>query len=389
MRFTAVVLLALMLSLSPPPAPAADTNDAQTNLGNNAAMKYWAGFALLPTLDHDQEHLLESWNKVPLDVTAQSLIQRSALSRQYLHRGTSLPRCDWSLDYDDGIRLLLPHLGKSLTLARLTALHARQEFEQGHWQSGWDDVSDLLILARHVEVTPIMIANLVGYRIESIAIDVAAPWLSELNTALPARAFDLLETLPERPTLTQLVTTETQMGPVWMMGELKQVEQQMPGRWRTVWKEILVGSSEESDPSLREFAESVKTLDQALQKLEAHIAMNQQLEKLTSLPWKEFDLRYGEFVTQLKSENPQGGFLLPNLHKGAAAQRRAITHMALFTAARLVVVGGADKVKTTSDPFADGPFEYRALPNGFELKSKFEFKESPLSLTVGRPPRRR
>ena len=28
----------------------------------------------------------------------------------YLHRGAKLPRCDWSLDYEDGVSLRLPHL---------------------------------------------------------------------------------------------------------------------------------------------------------------------------------------------------------------------------------------------------------------------------------------
>ena len=29
-------------------------------------MKYWQAFALMPTLDKDQEKLLQHWNEVPL-----------------------------------------------------------------------------------------------------------------------------------------------------------------------------------------------------------------------------------------------------------------------------------------------------------------------------------
>jgi hypothetical protein len=35
------------------------------------------------------------------------------------------------------------------------------------------------------------------------------------------------------------------------------------------------------------------------------------------------------------------------------------------------------------DPFGDGPFEYRALDKGFELKSKLLHHEKPVTLTVG------
>ena len=125
-------------------------------------MKYWQAFALLPTLDKDQEKLLQEWNKVPLDAAALKLIDGSRMSLVYLHRGAKLPRCDWSLDYEDGIGLRLPYCPKSLTLARLAALHARHEFEQGHWKAGWEDVTALLKLGRHVEMGPQFVVTMGG-----------------------------------------------------------------------------------------------------------------------------------------------------------------------------------------------------------------------------------
>jgi hypothetical protein len=388
MRFAAVRFVVLLLTVSVTSARSAETPDARSNVDTNAAMKYWEGFALLPTLDFDQERMLEAWNKTPIDVEAQALLQRSELSRRYLHRGARLSRCDWSLDYDDGIRLVLPHVPKSLTLSRLTALHARREFELGHWQAGWDDVCDLLILSHHIQATPIMISTLVGYKVESMAIEAASPWLPDLKGALAPNAFDLLDTLPERVTLVQLLSTETQMGPVWMLREMKKAEDAQTGGWQAVWNEVLSLNSEEPDSSLHKFAQSVKTYEQARKKLEDHIAMSQKLEKIAALPWKEFDSRYAEFLNQLKSD-PNAGFLLPNLDKFVPSQRRATTQMALFKAARSIVVGGPDKVKETVDPFGNGPFEYRAQGKGFELKSAFVFKDHPMSLAVGRPANRR
>jgi hypothetical protein len=368
----------------------AETADVKSDLGANAAMKYWEGFALLPTLDQDQERILEEWNKVPLDAAAIKLIERSEMSRVYLHRGVKLARCDWSLDYEDGIRLLLPHLSKSLTLARLTALHARREFEQGHWQAGWDDITALLKLGRHVELTPIMIGNLVGYRIESIAIDAAAPWLPELKAVVTADALAVLDALPSRATLQQLVLTEKQIGPVWLIGELQRAEQRQAGAWQAVWSELLLGPGEGSDNTLRELAQSVKTIAQAVKMLEEHIPFYDQLAKISALPRNEFDVRYPEFVAKTKASSRLAGFLLaPNMEKFVAAQRRGQAQFALFQAALAVVQGGPEKLKGISDPFGDGPFEYRLEGNGFELKSKFVFKDHAVTLTAGRSANRR
>ena len=55
--------------------------------------------------------------------------------------------------------LHLPHCPKSRTLAHLAALHARHEFEQGHWKEGWEDVTDLLKLGRHVEMGPQFVSD--------------------------------------------------------------------------------------------------------------------------------------------------------------------------------------------------------------------------------------
>ena len=48
------------------------------------------------------------------------------------------------------------------------------------------------------------------------------------------------------------------------------------------------------------------------------------------------------------------------------------------------VKGGPGKLKDIEDPFGNGPFEFRALDKGFELKSKLLYKGQPVMLTVGR-----
>jgi hypothetical protein len=381
------IFLGLVL-LSRPPATAR-AQGPEPDLGANAALKYWQAFALLPALDKDQEKLLERWNKVPLDAAALKLIERSQGSRDSLHRGARLSRCDWSLDYDEGIFLRLPYIPKSLTLARLAALHARHEFEQGHAKAGWDDVTDLLKLARHVEVDPVMIVQMVGYVIETTAIEAAAPHLPVLKPILTEAVSVSLDALPPGPTLQQMVLLEERLGPAWLIRALEEAEHRQAGAWQDVWRSVfdaIIKSSEGQDAPDRDLVGSVKTFEQAIKMLEGLRSFYDELAKLAALPWREFDARYPEFAERAMAANPLTRFNLPNKDTFVPAQRRAQARMAMFKAAVAVVRGGPDRLRDIKDPFGDGPFEYRALGNyGFELKSKWLHQGKPVALTVGSP----
>ncbi len=381
-RIFAAILLTLSPALAPPSPAAAQAPDAKTDLGANAAVKYWQAIALLPALDKGLEKLLEEWKTAPLDASARKLIEASEGSRVYLHRGAKLPRCDWSLDYEDGILLRLPYIPKTLTLARLAALHARHEFEQGHGQAGWDDVTAVLKLARDVEQTPIMIVNLVGYRLETIAIEAASPSLPDLKPILAAGP-----ALPDSPapaTLQQLVLKEKQIGPIWLIRRLNEIERREPGSWQGFWKEILSAPGEELQVQDKEAIQSAKTFDQAIKMLEDLLPLDDELAEIAGLPWRDFDARYPEFVKKAKATSALAGYLLPSLDRYVATQRRNETQRALFQAAIAVVRGGPDALKEIPDPFGDGPFTYRALDKGFELSSKFLFKGRPVTLTAGK-----
>ena len=98
----------------------AQTPGAKADLAPNAAVQYWQAFAQMPTFDKDQEKLLADWNTVSLnDAAVKSLITGSRASLMYLHRGAKMRHCDWGLDYNDGISLMLPHIAKARDLAAL------------------------------------------------------------------------------------------------------------------------------------------------------------------------------------------------------------------------------------------------------------------------------
>jgi len=381
MRCLNLVALFLPLALFPVCPAAAQAPDAKSDAGANAAMKYWQAFALLPTLDEDQAKLLQNWKEAPIleGSAAQKLIDASRMCRVYLHRGAKLQRCDWNLDYEDGPGLFMSHCPRSRNLARLALLHARHEFEQGHCKAGWEDVTDVLKLGRHLEMDPMIIPNLVAYAVERNAIEAAAPYLPELKLVLPQAASVVLAAPPAGQTLSQMVLFERQISLQWLIRRLKESEQHQPGSWQHVWKEFFSPENRSS----RDLREAAKSFDQAVKMLEDALPYYDQMAKVAALPWKELDAQLPEFLKKVDADSPMASYFLAGLGDTRHAQRLAQTEMALFKAALAVVEGGPDKLKDIKDPYGDGPFAYRALGRGFELKSTLLYKGKPVTLVVG------
>jgi hypothetical protein len=370
-------ILFLSLALLRPSVATAQAPEVKPDLGANAASKYWQAFALMPNLDKDQEKLLDGWNKAPLDAASLKLLDASRGSLEYLHRGAKLPRCDWSLDYEDGLFLRLPYLPKSRALARLAALNARHEFEQGHWKAGWEVVTDLLKLARHLEMEPLFVQRWVGRAIEGVAIEAAAPYLPLLKSVLAEPGSAISDAMPAGATLQQVVLKEKQVFLMSAIQKLKEAERHKKGSWQEVWKAGF------DQPESRNLVQPVKSFEQAVKWLEDLLPFYDQLATMTTLPWKDFDAQYSEFARKAQAANPLADQILPLNDFMLTTERRTQTRMSLFKAALAVVQGGTDQLKDIEDPFGDGPFEYRALDKGFELKSKLLFKGQPVTLTVG------
>ena len=383
MRHAILGTIFLSATLLQPGPAAAQAPSAGPDLGANAALKYWQALQLLPPLDKNQEKILENWSKVPLDAASRELVGKGQMSLEYLRRGARLPRCDWGLEYGDGVRLVLPHMTMATTLSRLAALSARHEFAQGRWKAGADDVAALLGLARHVETDRLFIPYLVGCRIESIAIETAAPYLPQLKETLPSALSAVLDASPPGPTLAEIVLMEKQVAPSWLARELRAAEAHEKGSWHAVWKGVFEAPNEKGPDADEASLKTIKTFEQAIAALDDLVPWYDLLAQMTTLPRAEFDAQYLDFAKKSRVANPLAGILMPGMDRLVEVQRRTDARRALFNAALAVVQRGPDALKTIQDPFGDAPFEYRALDQGFELKSKLIFRGQPVTLTVG------
>lgn len=375
MRFSKVKALLLPVVVVWTSIAAAQAPDVKSDLAANAALQYWQAFAHMPTLNKEQEKILAEWSTVSLDDPAvQKLVAGPRTSLMYLYRGAKENRCDWGLDYSDGVSLLLPHLAKARDLARLAALHGRYEFERGNKRALRDDAMGIMALARHVARDPILISILVGYLIEDTAIDLVAPYVPQMKAPFP-QALTMYESLPKRATVQQTLPIEKKWMAGYVIRELRKAEQAKKGSWRELWQML--------GPDVPDAVKQVGTVEEAINLTEGLLPRYDELEKMIGLPREEFDAQYPDFKLKASAANPLAGVLLPEFTKVLAKERRNQARLALLLAAIAVAQDGPEKLKEITDPFGTGPFEYRALDGGFELKSKLQFEGQPVTLTFG------
>ncbi len=374
-------LIAVGLVFSLPTIICAQPNGNQTELGENAALQYWQAFAQMPMLDAEQQKILDERDTVSLnDPAVEKLLASAQSSLMYLRRGARLKQCDWGLDYNDGVGLMLPHLTKARDLARLASLDARYQYARGNRKALRDDAMSMMALGRHVGRDPIMICILVRVLIEGMVVDLVASYVPELE-ASHADSVAMFQTLPSTSRVADGVNVEKEFFVGWMVRKLKEEEKREKGAGLVLWKNFV-------GPNAPHELQDMDSLDQVVQLAEDIMPVYDELNELVALPPAEFTSRYPQFKQRVASANKLAEFIVPDFNSLLEKERRSEARVAMLLAAIAVREGGPDKLKEIKDPFGDGPFEYRKLDDGFELQSNLQVEGKPVTLTIGQREKR-
>jgi hypothetical protein len=108
----------------------------KTAMADNAALRYWAAFSQLqdtPITDQQAKELDSVLDTMgPFDISKYNdLIRKNTLALEIMARGTSLPNCDWGLDYGLGDDTPVDYARKALVLGRLNILYSMQLYHSG------------------------------------------------------------------------------------------------------------------------------------------------------------------------------------------------------------------------------------------------------------------
>jgi hypothetical protein len=102
----------------------------------NAALRYWLAFSDLqdPPSDKATTDLLEKtaageamWDEAKLG----SILDQNSQAIQRMQRATSLPECDWGLEYDLGPAASIAYVPRARVLARLNTLYGMRAAAKG------------------------------------------------------------------------------------------------------------------------------------------------------------------------------------------------------------------------------------------------------------------
>lgn len=108
-----------------------------TSISENAALRYWSAFSEVQDSGITDQQAKEL-NAI-LDGTApfddskyKDLLEKNVLALEIMARATSLPICDWGLDYGLGHDVPVDYARKALVLGRLNVLYAFHLFKTGN-----------------------------------------------------------------------------------------------------------------------------------------------------------------------------------------------------------------------------------------------------------------
>ncbi len=101
----------------------------RSGLGDNAALRYWAAFAQMQdsaiTNEQAKELNLILEGTAPYsDLKYRDLVEKNRPALESMIRGTSIPVCDWGIDYGLGHDTPVDYVRRALELGRLNVLYS-------------------------------------------------------------------------------------------------------------------------------------------------------------------------------------------------------------------------------------------------------------------------
>jgi hypothetical protein len=372
-----IVVISASLALAQSPRSAEPLND-------NAALKYWTAFGLMS--DNLPKHrgaihkAVETLGPVGGELT--ELLQANEAALRELRRGAAQPRCEWGQSLEDGVNLPLPHAWRASLLGKLACLAAQRDFEQGKRAEAIDNLIAAMTLARHSVSPPLLITVVVDESIEGQAIYVAAGYLNTLGAAEMKCLSERIDRLPAAGTISQAVLGEKEIYLEWFIKTVSE-----PGGKETIvrlHRHVQDGSMKPIE------ALSQEQLRQGAIQLRPFY---DKLAEIAKLPLAEAEKAAEDLQSEAKLHGPArplAELLLPSVTAGRRNEIVHLTRLALLKAAIAVCQDGPQALlaEAHKDPFPGVPFQYEKTASGFRLHSKTLADGKPMTLEVGRVPRK-
>jgi hypothetical protein len=291
----------------------------------------------------------------PLDARTAKFLTTNEKIFALLHEAAVNDQPEWT-DTTDDMQALLNDMNPLRSLANVGLLRARWLMQQNQPMQAVDQIVDVMVLGRNVDrFRPVLVASMV-----SVGIGEAA--MSQLAEILPTLPRDVLTTLPDRL---------KQLPPTIAFADLMRGEQQFGGGMLA--KQMNGAAGAKTFDAMSPFYEAVRKASEESPPLSSEEFKKKATEAIGAI---EKDQQVSKMLAQTLVSSFSAFYGTYNIHRA---------HRAMLDAAIVVARDGDDAVKSSTDPFGDGPFQFARRANGFELTSKWVDRSGkPVTMRFGK-----
>ncbi len=346
-------------------------DEGERKLGVNAALQYWAGFALMPKLEKGELEMMDNWKALEVDGKARRVVGKYSRSLKYLHRGAEIEVCDWGFDFKLGPLLEMPHLGKARQLARAAALRARIHFKDGQGGEAMKDLSAVMKLGRDIGKDHLLITVLIHYALDAIAIEQIAEGFDRLDGKSARGLLAKMKKLGRPLQMSKAIRGEQ----VHFIGWLKRTADE--NDFKKLQKIVgpIGGAGDDEAAAKKAFMKMVEGTDK----------MYDELRRIYQLPYAKFKKAHEAYVDRIeKSKNVIARTVLPAVSMMRVVETKARIYQLMLVAALRLKVEGKEGFGKVKDPTTGKTFEMKSDRDGFTLRSPFKYRKKAVELRFKR-----
>ncbi len=354
----------------------------------NAALLYWQAFAQLSQLPPAERVVVDYYwekEKAPAKVRDE-VFQKTARAAKTVHRAARMTRCDWEEDLSDEPA---PHAQTCRSLSRFLAFRAKHQVEQGHSRAAVDDLLAGFTLSRHTATDNTVVGVLVGVAIEGIFENDCLEYLHQMDPATLDAFQSGLGRLPPRATWKAILAQDKRRLDEWLIPQFAATSD--PDAWkatlrrmypdqpkvkreaRFVERPVSPNSSEvkreavPNEPQASEIIEKFGTREALVRHLQEGHKLLDELAQFPIPPPGKISEPLRTKLLEMRKRSPLLYEYCSLQDAGYFAITRTAVQFQLLRAAIAVQRHGPEALKDYPDPSGEGPFEYHARTEGFEL----------------------
>ncbi len=349
--------------------------EAPTRSGIDASNFYKNAFVLFDRLSEEEKKMIRQPREEVDAEKAAALFEKVRAILDLLREAAKAEYCDWGqapYTFDTP----MPQIGKAQDLGKLGLWAAAYQFSNNP-AAAFDVLADRATLGHHIADT--LIGVLVETSFEVGAHELLLQHAGGFDTATAARAREVVQASKVDEDVARAFEAEI-AGSTAMGRQLLAMSE--PERMKMIGALTAGGGDEESMKRIYGVVTDPV-------RLAAEIAFIAEMNKATAaalaLPEAEFQAYRRSMEGRVNDEHPMAQLILPSYDSVQKSIQKVRVQRTMLDAGLAVMQGGPGQLANYRDPATSRSFTYVPTPAGFELRSAYQVKGKPVTMSFPAP----